>query len=158
VRSVAVAPELLAALRKFADDAYPEECCGFLLSSADASDDGVVRRIVEVTPAANRSEAERSRRFVIRPDELREAERRAAARGTVVSGFYHSHPDHPAQPSQFDQEHAWPWYVYLILSSGAYDRSSPFGAFELDADRRVFHEIALTSGPVSPRVGGISAR
>ena len=57
-------------------------------------------------------------------------------------GFYHSHPDHPALPSPFDEEHAWPWYSYLVL---AVDHGTPgaLGGFELDPDRRTFHEVRV---------------
>lgn len=150
MRTVAVPREVMAAMRQAADVAYPEECCGFLCSADGAEPDGV-RRIVRAVAAPNRSRSERERRYVILPEELRVAETEAASRGDVVSGFYHSHPDHPARPSTFDQEHAWPWYVYLILASGG---SSSAGAFELDPDRREFRPVELSSGTES--VGGRS--
>jgi proteasome lid subunit RPN8/RPN11 len=55
----------------------------------------------------------------------------------VVSGFYHSHPDHPALPSAFDTEHAWPWYTYVVVSVDAHGVRG-VGAFELDAERQRF--------------------
>jgi proteasome lid subunit RPN8/RPN11 len=158
VKAVRVPPDLLASLRRLADDAYPEECCGFVLSAADAPGAEEVRHVLDVVPAVNRSSDARRRRFVILPDELREAERRAAARGAVVSGFYHSHPDHPARPSRYDEDHAWPWYVYLILASGPARRSVLVGAYELDPDRREFHEVALTAAPTIPPEGAFAAR
>lgn len=145
MKGVALSAGQIAAMRRAADDAYPEECCGFLFAAADGGD-APVRRIVEVVPAPNRSSRERNRRFVILPEELRDAERHADRVGAVVGGFYHSHPDHPARPSVFDQEHAWPWYAYLILASGSGGRLSPPGAFELDPERREFREIALSIG------------
>jgi proteasome lid subunit RPN8/RPN11 len=45
-----------------------------------------------------------------------DADRAAEARGLDVVGWYHSHPDHPARPSEYDREHAWPWYSYIIVS------------------------------------------
>jgi proteasome lid subunit RPN8/RPN11 len=158
MRAVAVPSALLASLHRFAREAYPEECCGFLLSQESATGDANVRPIIDISPAANRSESERQRRFVILPDEVREAERRAADRSAVVSGFYHSHPDHPARPSAFDQEHAWPWYAYLILSSGPVNSPATVGAFELDPDRREFREIGLTTLDVQEVPPGTAAR
>ena len=52
-------------------------------------------------------------------DDFRSAEREAANVGLEVVGWYHSHPDHPARPSEFDREHAWPWYSYVIVSVAA---------------------------------------
>jgi proteasome lid subunit RPN8/RPN11 len=47
---------------------------------------------------------------------VRDAEKAAREKGIDVVGWYHSHPDHPAAPSQYDQDHAWPWYSYIIVS------------------------------------------
>ncbi|MGP8077279.1 MAG: Mov34/MPN/PAD-1 family protein [Thermoplasmata archaeon] len=146
--ALSVPEDLLASIGQFAQAAYPEECCGFLLSSAGGAADGTFRRIVGIAPAANRAIGRRGGRFVIPPDELREAERDASARAAVVSGIYHSHPDHPARPSMSDQENAWPWYAYLIVSSEPEGRPGPFGAFELDPERREFREVALVAEPV----------
>lgn len=60
-------------------------------------------------------ESERNR-FLIDPREQMRVEKDARARGLDVVGYYHSHPDHPARPSNYDREHAWPWYSYVILS------------------------------------------
>jgi len=93
--------------------AYPSECCGVLLGRDEPS----ARRVVEVRPLANDFEADqRHRRFSITPQALLEAERESADQGLLVLGFYHSHPDHPARPSEFDREHAWPFYSYVIVS------------------------------------------
>lgn len=140
MRQLDLPPELLAAIHAHARATYPEECCGFLLSTPPADGPAGERRIVALAPAPNRSSGERRRRFEIPPSELRAAERRAEAAGRVVSGFYHSHPDHPAVPSSFDQEHAWPWYAYVIVASSASGTPGAVGAFELHPDRREFEE------------------
>jgi proteasome lid subunit RPN8/RPN11 len=74
--------------------------------------------VVDVWRAENTHEDERSRRFLIEPLKIKEFEERAAERDMDVLGFYHSHPDHPAEPSQYDREHAWPFYSYVIVSVG----------------------------------------
>jgi proteasome lid subunit RPN8/RPN11 len=131
----------LAKIERHGQEAYPEEACGFLLGPIPEPS-GRGRAIVAVKRARNESEGERGRRFVIPPEELRSLEHRLDGSGRGVVGFYHSHPDHPARPSIFDQEHAWPWYTYLVtaVTSGVAGETA---AFELDPERRVFGTVAL---------------
>src|SRR5882672_4124231 len=87
---------------------YPHECCGLLLGNFA---DGGLKNIIEIYPISNaREEAAKRNRFLIRPEELLRGEQYAAARKLDIVGFYHSHPDEPAVPSQYDLEHAWPTY------------------------------------------------
>ena len=97
--------------------AYPNECCGIMFGR-DVNDGGVIRRIVErLLPVTNAFDAgEQYHRFSISPKQLMEAEKDAAASGQLVLGFYHSHPDNPARPSEYDRQHAWPFYSYVIVS------------------------------------------
>ncbi len=107
---------------------YPNECCGLLLGHADNGQKQVVEAVplrnLRTDPAAAQKllplespgrESERNR-FLIDPLDQIRAEKTARARGMDVVGYYHSHPDHPARPSNYDRDHAWPWYSYLILS------------------------------------------
>lgn len=149
MRTVELPGELFARIKDHARATYPEECCGFLLSEA-ALPDPPVRRIRSVVPAPNESEGERRRRFVIPAGELRAAEEAARASGSVVCGFYHSHPDHPAHPSQFDQDHAWPWYSYLVVSVTGAPSAFECGAFELGPTSGVFERVPLTILPPTP--------
>ncbi|HLL88072.1 MAG TPA: M67 family metallopeptidase [Tepidisphaeraceae bacterium] len=93
--------------------AYPNECCG-IIYGRDV--DG--RRLVStLEPVANAFEAgEQYHRFSISPKQLMDAEAMAGDRGELVLGFYHSHPDHPARPSEYDRTHAWPFYSYVIVA------------------------------------------
>ena len=138
---------LLRGIEAEAVSAYPDEACGFLYSASAEASSGE-RTISSVDPAANEFSGERRRRFVISAAELRAAEARGSGRGEVVSGFYHSHPDHPAVPSAFDTEHAWPWYTYLVVAV-EHERVRATGAFELDRDAAKFEPCALKveSGP-----------
>ena len=97
--------------------AYPNECCG-ILYGRDVNDGGATRRLVERLEAVrNEFESnEQYHRFLITPQTMMQAEKSAAATGQLVLGFYHSHPDHPARPSQYDLDHAWPFYSYVIVS------------------------------------------
>ena len=97
-----------------AKQVYPEECAGALVGM----DTGEMKVVIDVWRAENTHEEERSRRFLIDPLKIKEFEERAAERDMDVLGFYHSHPDHPAEPSEYDREHAWPNYSYLIASVG----------------------------------------
>jgi proteasome lid subunit RPN8/RPN11 len=107
---------------------YPSECCGGLLGKAS----GNAKQVTEVVALRNlrhdpshaqellpvedlKRETERNR-FLIDPLEQLRMEKDARSRSLDVLGYYHSHPDHPARPSAYDREHAWPWYSYLIVS------------------------------------------
>ena len=146
MKNVVVPDRLLAEMRAHARGSYPNECCGFLIAAASSPGDESPREIRSIERATNDFDGERRRRFLIRPEELRTLERRADERGESVVGFYHSHPDHPARPSHYDQEHAWPWYTYLVLSVTNVDSPS-VGAFELDPDSSEFHEVELRTEP-----------
>jgi len=108
-RHVRLAEAAMAAIRRHGARTYPDECCGALLGPAGDT-------IAEAFSLDNTFPDGRRRRFLVGPDEYRRAEARAAETGLTLVGFYHSHPDHPAEPSAFDRDHAWPNLSYLILS------------------------------------------
>jgi proteasome lid subunit RPN8/RPN11 len=142
-----VLPEALRrAIERHAREAYPDECCGFLIGPDGPGGAGDRREIVAVERATNEFDGERRRRFVIRPEEHRAIERRLDGTGRALVGFYHSHPDHPARPSEFDRDHAWPWYTYVVLAVGAED-VGPLGAFELDDATGAFREQPVAPAP-----------
>jgi len=101
-------PEVLAEIRAHGVETYPHECCGALIAREG--------RIVEAYRLPNTTAASARRRFRIGPSDYRLAEERADAAGGTLAGFYHSHPDHPAEPSAHDLELAWPNFVYIIVS------------------------------------------
>ena len=101
-------------IRTHGKETYPYECCGALLGR-DAADEKP-REIFDVFPLVNRREDSPRNRFSVSPRDVIAAEREAAARGLDVVGWYHSHPNHPAKPSAYDREHAWPWYSYIIVN------------------------------------------
>src|ERR1700674_3324651 len=107
--------EIAQAIRNCGARDYPTETCGAMLG-IDRQDEREVR---ELFPLTNRRDDSPRNRFSITADDFRAAERQAAQRGLQVVGWYHSHPDHPARPSEFDREHAWPWYSYVIVSVAA---------------------------------------
>ncbi|BDI33198.1 hypothetical protein CCAX7_52490 [Capsulimonas corticalis] len=101
-----------AEMRAHAQRDYPHECCGFLIGKPGA--EGVA--VHEVRAADNTRQDSPRNRFEIDPGELMRVDKAARAAGLSVVGFYHSHPDAPASPSEFDREHAWQGYCYIIVS------------------------------------------
>jgi proteasome lid subunit RPN8/RPN11 len=127
--------ELEAEIRTAGESAYPDECCGILIGGIDNEE----RKIVTRTEAVNnsREDGEKYHRFLITPEEVFRAEQTARAAKLELIGFYHSHPDHPASPSEYDREHALPFYSYVIVSvenGSAKDITS----WELSSDRTSF--------------------
>ena len=115
---------------------YPYECCGLLLGRYEA--DGKV--VQETYPISNaREESAKRNRFLIEPQELMRGERYARDHDLEVVGFYHSHPDSPAVPSQYDLEHAWPTYSYIIVSTRA-DEATDLFSWEQEPDRSKFNQ------------------
>ena len=134
---------LVGAIRDHAQREYPHECCGALLGRVEPSAGADEMRVVVALRAAeNRREADAApRRFLITPDDYRAIEREARERALDVLGFYHSHPDHPARPSEYDREHALPWYSYVIVSvrdGRAGDTPADLTSWVLGDNRRAF--------------------
>lgn len=103
---------LRAQMAAHGEQTYPHECCGFLIGRREAG----AKRVEEARPAGNARDDSPQNRYLISPEEMLHAERDARRAGQEILGFYHSHPDVPARPSQYDLEHAWPVYSFLIMS------------------------------------------
>lgn len=124
-----------AAIRAHGRETYPHECCGALIGRGD---------VVSVAfPLPNTTEEGPRRRFLVRPADYREAERHAAAHGLDLLGFYHSHPDHPARPSQYDLDHAWPFFAYVIIAVAA-GQDGDLSSWRLAEDRSQFEPEGVT--------------
>ena len=127
-------------IMRHAEREYPRECCGLLVGRI--SDEGRTREVSEVCEVENAfEEGERHHRMAIPPLEYARAERRFSASGLGVVGNYHSHPEHPAEPSRFDLENLAPWptmsYVIVSVRGG---ESKELRSWELAADRSRFNE------------------
>jgi proteasome lid subunit RPN8/RPN11 len=118
-------------IRSHGRDVYPHECCGALIGREGA--------VQEAYALPNTTSEGPRRRFLVRPDDYRAAERHAQARGLDLLGFYHSHPDHPARPSQYDLDHAWPFFSYVIVSVTA-EGTGSLTSWRLRDDRSGFDE------------------
>jgi len=126
-----------AKMKDHAAEAYPEECCGFLIGVM-----GEDKEVAQVRRAQNVHREARQIRYTIDPREQMRLERELDGKGMQIVGFYHAHPDHPAKPSLYDRDHAWPLYSYLILSvfdANVIDARS----LVLNEDQRVFEEERL---------------
>jgi proteasome lid subunit RPN8/RPN11 len=144
--ALAVSSWVAEKIRAHGVETYPHECCGALLgrdsasaTNRDASKDGTVslREILGLYPLVNRRDDSPRNRFSLNAEDVLAAEKAARQQGMDLVGWYHSHPDHPARPSEFDREHAWPWYSYIIVSvsQGA---PQDLTSWRLDDDREKF--------------------
>ena len=130
----------LAQMVEHLQDAYPNEGGGLLIGVMQAD----VAVIHEIAPALNTFPTEEQfHRMGLATDFWTQVEDSADARGLQIVGFYHSHPDHPAQPSIYDLDHAWVNMAYIIVSVKqgmmVHNRN-----WQLAPDRATFEEIPLT--------------
>ena len=133
---ITISEQLLGSIREHGTRDYPYECCGLLLGRFE-NESKVVRETYPISNA--REESAKRNRFLIQPEELMRGEQYARSKELEVVGFYHSHPDSPARPSQYDLEHAWPTYSYIIVSTREGDSGDLF-SWEQEADRSRFNQ------------------
>jgi proteasome lid subunit RPN8/RPN11 len=107
-----ISQELVGRIHAHGVETYPHECCGALLGRDEDSG----REVLDLLPLANRRDDSPRNRFEVTPDDVRLAEKTAREKRLDLIGWYHSHPDAPARPSEYDRDHAWPWYSYIIVS------------------------------------------
>jgi proteasome lid subunit RPN8/RPN11 len=149
---LALGREVEDAIRAHAREAYPHECCGALIGR-----EGGVQAAFALP---NTTEEGPRRRFLVRPDDYRAAERHAQTLGLDLLGFYHSHPDHPARPSQYDLDHAWPFFSYIIVSATA-EGTGALTSWRLRDDRSAFDEEPVARStddatPTADRAAGVA--
>jgi proteasome lid subunit RPN8/RPN11 len=128
-------------IRSHAIASHPEECCGALLGVKN----GKGTHVSELLPLGNTVKVNRQRRFLVTPEDYRKAERDASEKGLDIVGFYHSHPDHPARPSSFDLEHAFPGWSYVIISVSK-GKSGDLKSWVMKEDRSGFDEEEIAKG------------
>jgi proteasome lid subunit RPN8/RPN11 len=111
---VKIRRDAMEAIRAHGAEGYPNEICGIMLGPrVPGTNDGSV---TEVKRARNIIVDRARDRYEIDPRDHIRIEREADAAGLNIVGYYHSHPDHPAQASRFDTERAWAGYVYVIVA------------------------------------------
>jgi len=128
--------QALDAIREHGAEGYPDEICGIMVGPRDDHTVTDVKRARNIV-------VERARdRYEIDPRDHIRIQREADAAGLDIVGYYHSHPDHPAQASRFDTERAWAGYVYLIVAVHE-GKAVDANAFVADEDGGPFHSEPL---------------
>jgi len=132
---------VLGQIQTHGEEAYPEEGAGFMLGTNEEQ-----RTVIAIFALSNaREDTARHNRYLIKPEDYLKAEIESDRLGLQLIGVFHSHPDHPNRPSEFDKEWAQPFFSYVITSvdSGKAIESKSWRLLE---DRSKFEEekIKLT--------------
>lgn len=132
--------EHIREIEQHGESDYPFECCGLLIGRFDEQGR---KTVAETLPIVNaREEEAKHNRSLITPQDLMRGERYARGKKLDVVGNYHSHPDHPAVPSQFDLDHALPVWSYIIVSV-LQGKAADLRSWEMENDRSKFNEEEL---------------
>ena len=141
---IAIPADAAEAMNRHIEATYPYEACGAIFGTGDGA--GEAWLVTSVEPAPNEHADDQHRRYLVSPAFQAEAEMRALQAGLDVIGWYHSHPDEPAHPSEYDRAHAWVGYAYLVHSVRA-GRATDVNAFTLDAPGGQFGPVAIETAP-----------
>jgi len=144
---IEITSDILRQIHAHGESVYPEEGAGLLLGAAD----GDRKRVSMMMGLSNaREQAARHNRYLITPQDMLRGEQEALRLGLDVLGVFHSHPDHPNLPSDFDREWAMPWYSYMITSVQA-GQAVESRSWRLEEDRSAFFEEQIqVTGELSP--------
>jgi proteasome lid subunit RPN8/RPN11 len=143
-RALKLRSDLAAKIQAHGMQTYPHECCGAILGREGEES----REVLDLLPLANRRNDSPRNRFELTPSDVQGAEKMAREKKMDLIGWYHSHPDAPARPSEFDREHAWPWYSYIIVSVQA-GQPREMSSWRLRDDRAAYDPEAIES-PARP--------
>ena len=139
--------ELADLIRAHGVETYPHECCGAILGR----DGDRWREVLALLPLANRRDDSPRNRFEVTPGDVQLAEKTAREKNIELIGWYHSHPDAPARPSEFDRAHAWPWYSYIIVSVQS-GMPREMNSWRLQDDRAAYDPEVIESPAQPPRI------
>jgi proteasome lid subunit RPN8/RPN11 len=142
-----ISEQLAGRIRAHGVETYPHECCGAILGR----DGEVAREVLDLMPLANHRDDSPRNRFEVTAEDVRLAEKTARAQNLELIGWYHSHPDHPARPSEFDRDHAWPWYSYIIVSVQS-GQPRDMNSWRLRDDRSAYDSEAIESSAHSASI------
>ena len=136
---IQIKKELLDDIEAHGKEGFPNEVCGIILG---VSEEGK-KEVLQVRRGTNLNSDRTHDRYELDPKDLLRAERHARENAMEIIGFYHSHPDHPDIPSEFDRERAWPDYSYIISSiMGGKEASTR--SWLLNDESRLFEEEKIT--------------
>jgi proteasome lid subunit RPN8/RPN11 len=130
--------QALTKMKQHAEDDYPNECCGFFYGL-----EGENRQVEIARKVENAKEGDQSDRFQIDPLDYQKAEKYAIDHDLDLLGVYHSHPDHPAEPSEHDREVAMPWFSYIIISVQD-EKAVSTRSWQLNKERKFEEESVKT--------------
>jgi proteasome lid subunit RPN8/RPN11 len=134
-----ISQKLLDDIHAHGEEAYPGEGAGFMLGNTN----GDLRAVTAILELPNaREESAQHNRYLLTPQDVLHSEQEAANLGLDVIGVFHSHPDHPNQPSEFDREWAMPWFSYIITSVQS-GKSAGSRSWRLTDDRSAFMEETI---------------
>lgn len=136
---IIIEPKIQQLLTEDALGTFPDECCGFLFGREET--DGT-RLIIDILTVDNSKEGDKRRRFEISPLDYMTAEQHALDHDWTLLGIYHSHPKHPAIPSEHDRIAAQPFFSYVIISVMSNDDVT-FRSWLLN-DEQQFEEEKIT--------------
>jgi proteasome lid subunit RPN8/RPN11 len=134
--TVRISGTLVEEIRRAGELAYPAECCGVMGGRVNE-----LKEVLQLAPVVNRR-TDDPHRYLISPDDLLRITRELRRSDLEVLGYYHSHPDHAAEPSAFDSEHAWPWYSYVIVRVDR-GRAGEMTSWVLEEDCAAMHQESL---------------
>ena len=126
----------LTEIQEHGVEAYPYECCGAMLGS-QKGEEKETQKIIRIENTWDSDTETKHRRFAITAQDYKELEAFAKQEKLALLGFYHTHPDHPAQPSQTDLNYAWPFFSYIILAVSK-GKAAEINSFVLDLDKNIF--------------------
>lgn len=133
---------LAGEIARLGERGYPHEVCGLLLGRFEA---GADRTVIELFPLDNERLDSRTNRYAVSAGSMLDGERHARRAGLDVVGYYHSHPDAPAEPSGYDLEHAtWPGVSYPIVSVSQ-GTAAGLRSWTLADDRLSFEEEPIST-------------
>jgi proteasome lid subunit RPN8/RPN11 len=142
-----ISEQLAGRIHAHGVETYPHECCGAILGR----DGEAAREVLDLMPLANHRDDSPRNRFEVTPEDVRLAEKTARAQNLDLIGWYHSHPDHPARPSEYDRDHAWPWYSYIIISVQS-GQPRDMNSWRLRDDRSAYDPEAIESSAHSASI------
>jgi proteasome lid subunit RPN8/RPN11 len=139
--------EIFERMAEFAEAAYPYEGCGVLVGTPL----GNLTQVSRVVEGQNLVQDRRHDRYELDPKDIIRAEREARQADQEVIGFYHTHPDHPARPSQFDTDRAWPGYHYVVVAvdGGQLAEATAWRLVDGEEPNR-FQEVPMKGGHQGP--------
>ena len=147
--SLQLSQDLLTQIHAHGEGAYPEEGAGFLLGKVEDTQ----RQVIAILPISNaREDSARHNRYLLTAEDYLRGEQEAARLGLDLLGVFHSHPDHPNRPSDFDREWAIPWFSYIITSVNS-GQAAESRAWQLEDDRSAFNEVEIKTVTHSPAAG-----